>query len=471
MFVPFFQNDDLLPVNPKTKRLTADTIGGDYRGMAAGFLWTLAGCQVQRDGRNPATVTGDGVIERIELIRMLINPDMVDELAGMLVDVGFWHGPGHSCDRCPPVQPGTWYFHDWRDMKYSPGQTVALNEAKRKELQTREIVAAVWARDCTDPSNPYLANCRYCGNPVKRKDTVSSRRPELDHVDPTKVIGPRNIVVSCNTCNRQKGARTPEQAGMTLLPEPRPTTTSDAAPAGPASPRDDAGRPATGSSRRPTPPVRGEVPGPATPATAPDVTPSRALTGDELGHDRPAAPAVDQTEFGSLRWEFDEVNRARKRLEITTAAPPPDQTSTSRPHTADHAGRAVTGGRAPGQGQGQGDGLGKGTGDSSGSPRPPTPGESRSQSRRRRRRGGKSRSRGGSRSLVSDPPTETPESNLPTPAANPHDAGAAPDDVLIVEGHGSPYFGWRGPPSELGSENYCPTHHLPQPCWKCARER
>lgn len=55
--------------------------------------------------------------------------------------------------------------------------------------------------------------CRYCGETVNR--------PQLDHVTPESRGGPtslNNLVVSCKRCNSAKGPRTPDEAGMALLP-------------------------------------------------------------------------------------------------------------------------------------------------------------------------------------------------------------------------------------------------------------
>lgn len=434
----------------------SSAIAGDYRGLAADALWHLSGCYAQREGT-------DGVVPRIEAIRVVLNPAMVDELAALLVEVGLWHAPGHDCPRCPAVAPDTWLFHDWAHMKYTPGATVKLKRAKSAELQDKVLVEQVWARDCIDPARPMLGRCRYCGNEVRRKDNRSEdRRPEMDHVDPTKAAGVRNVVLSCRACNRQKGARTPEQAGMTLLPPPRPSaedieTRSGAGPATPGA----AGH-TTGSSR-PSPAAPAAVAsGPADDllSTLCDPTPQRASTGDEQRpQQRPAAPDVDQPEASTV------THQTR-----TATGPPAD-------HGPDHAryqrDSAVPGARAPGQGQGQGPGEGKGRGVPSGSPPPRADGESRSQARRRRRRG--RRGRGGSTAGVDHRSPENPE-NIPDfipPTAltsgNPMDAGAAPE-VLLTEGHGSPWFGWRGPPSTV-DDNHCLDHHLPQPCWKCADER
>lgn len=60
--------------------------------------------------------------------------------------------------------------------------------------------------------------CQYCGERFARNDL------NLDHVVPRSQGGGstwENVVCSCFECNRVKGGRTPEQAGMRLLRLPR----------------------------------------------------------------------------------------------------------------------------------------------------------------------------------------------------------------------------------------------------------
>jgi 5-methylcytosine-specific restriction endonuclease McrA len=60
--------------------------------------------------------------------------------------------------------------------------------------------------------------CQYCGIQFPRAEL------NLDHVIPRSRGGTstwENIVCSCHTCNRKKGGRTPLQAGMRLLRQPR----------------------------------------------------------------------------------------------------------------------------------------------------------------------------------------------------------------------------------------------------------
>ena len=60
--------------------------------------------------------------------------------------------------------------------------------------------------------------CQYCGVHFSAADLT------FDHVVPVALGGRKdweNIVTCCITCNRRKGGRTPEQAGMHLIRHPR----------------------------------------------------------------------------------------------------------------------------------------------------------------------------------------------------------------------------------------------------------
>lgn len=65
--------------------------------------------------------------------------------------------------------------------------------------------------------------CQYCGKKKKRAEL------NLDHVVPRAQGGKTswtNVVCSCIPCNLDKGGRTPEEANMRLLAEPRRPTWS-----------------------------------------------------------------------------------------------------------------------------------------------------------------------------------------------------------------------------------------------------
>jgi 5-methylcytosine-specific restriction endonuclease McrA len=56
--------------------------------------------------------------------------------------------------------------------------------------------------------------CRYCGRPLSRDEVT------MDHVRAYSRKGrwtERNLVTACGACNRKKGNRTPDEAGMPLL--------------------------------------------------------------------------------------------------------------------------------------------------------------------------------------------------------------------------------------------------------------
>lgn len=83
--------------------------------------------------------------------------------------------------------------------------------------QTRDTVpftrANIYARDGY--------GCQYCGETFRAQDLT------FDHVVPASKGGTRgweNIATACVECNARKGPRTPEEAGMRLLRQPRKPT-------------------------------------------------------------------------------------------------------------------------------------------------------------------------------------------------------------------------------------------------------
>ncbi|MCR6706593.1 MAG: hypothetical protein NVV66_18525 [Cellulomonas sp.] len=337
--MPFFQVDDHLHVNRKVRALTGRMLAGDDRGLAALGVWTLAGSMSQDVGT-------DGLVSLQSLMSLIFDRSAALELAHVLVDAGLWHAPDHECDRCDPVpaidpvsgvaQP-CWRFHDWWDLRYDRADVQRTTRAKRRELQDPTIVNSVWLRDCIDPLDPTLKNqadCRYCGRRVKRADRSSkdeNAKPALDHVDPTKAKGVRNLVVACGGCNRTKGRRTPADAGMTLLPAPRALTPAQEA--------------AAAAERSPSTPLAAE----RSPA------PSKPRGGRP---ERPPARPEHSSEHSSKH----------------SSKQPPIVSSGAR--------AGARPGTRPGQGQGQGEGLGEG-------PASGSPAGSRSGRRRRRGRGGR----------------------------------------------------------------------------------
>lgn len=193
--MPFFQVDDQLHANHKTQAL----VDMGQVGVAALGLWTLAGSQSQSqvaDGLDGVVLPGAW--------RLLGDKRLFNRLAQLLVDVGLW-------EFRPDGEDG-WLFHDWFDIGYAPKAKVQLNRKRTKEMKNPDIINAVRARDGD--------HCRYCSRKVDWNDRKSDKGGTYDHVVPGMAKGVTNLVVACYGCNRKKGQRTPEQAGMKLLPPP-----------------------------------------------------------------------------------------------------------------------------------------------------------------------------------------------------------------------------------------------------------
>jgi len=76
--------------------------------------------------------------------------------------------------------------------------------------------------------------CQYCGRrvPLSESEEPDAKRRgyTLDHVVPVCQGGKAawdNLVVACVPCNKEKGGRTPEQAGMRLLRKPKAPMPND----------------------------------------------------------------------------------------------------------------------------------------------------------------------------------------------------------------------------------------------------
>ncbi len=91
-----------------------------------------------------------------------------------------------------------------------PSVVRLLRYVKRRYIDVRFSRQNIYARD--------HYTCQYCGKQLPHSQL------SLDHVIP-KVMGGKttweNIVTCCLPCNRKKGGRTPEQAGMKLLNHPK----------------------------------------------------------------------------------------------------------------------------------------------------------------------------------------------------------------------------------------------------------
>jgi hypothetical protein len=100
---------------------------------------------------------------------------------------------------------GLWHMVSREEMERS---RAARRRAPGKDVQLRVVL-----RDGDQ--------CRYCAVPVNPNDHKSGRGRQYDHVDPDGPGDVDNVVIACKDCNGKKSGRTPTEAGMALLLEPR----------------------------------------------------------------------------------------------------------------------------------------------------------------------------------------------------------------------------------------------------------
>lgn len=199
---------DGLPFDPKvlllgrTKAEINEAIGMAIR------LW--AWCAQQRtDGFVPGSVVD--AVGTPAALKRLVRPTFDRR--------PFLHrrGLGEEC-RC--IKSRAWpdgadfLVHDFLDRNPSREEN-DVRRAKSRELKDKTLKAVVRARDGD--------RCRYSGcggQEVNWADHRSARGGTLDHVDPNLANGAENLVVSCRGCNAAKKDRTPQQAGLRLLPLP-----------------------------------------------------------------------------------------------------------------------------------------------------------------------------------------------------------------------------------------------------------
>jgi 5-methylcytosine-specific restriction endonuclease McrA len=212
----WYREDDKMHKNPKWVRITA--LADDRFPRSSDKARALA-----KDAKLLQNVAGnwgagnncDGIITRAAVHQIAAEASMTfDEVinaAAVLTAAGFWivltkkrGGPG-------------WEINDW--LEYQPSRQQVERKATidklRKDLnrtaEGKRVAASVRRRDgdC----------CRYCNEPVSWTDRRSAHAGTYDHVDPALLQNTvENVVVSCRHCNIVKGDRTPDDAGMPLLP-------------------------------------------------------------------------------------------------------------------------------------------------------------------------------------------------------------------------------------------------------------
>ncbi len=121
----------------------------------------------------------------------------------------------------------TFDFRDWSELSAAGCEAVGLVEGLIRIPRVILLVTfdRVPRREVRfSRHNIFLRDggvCQYCGKRKPRSEL------NLDHVVPRAAGGVtswENVVCACLDCNRRKGGRTPEQAGMRLMRRPRRPT-------------------------------------------------------------------------------------------------------------------------------------------------------------------------------------------------------------------------------------------------------
>jgi 5-methylcytosine-specific restriction endonuclease McrA len=143
-------------------------------------------------------------------------------------------------ERARFIDPDTYILHTMEEWMELPKIGVRINDDGVEEMVTYPVVHTV-KREIRLPRIMILNDydevpdfelnlntknialrdhycCQYCGKKLRADDVT------LDHVLPQSRGGPdtwENLVTSCKKCNLKKANRTPKEAGMTLLSQPR----------------------------------------------------------------------------------------------------------------------------------------------------------------------------------------------------------------------------------------------------------
>lgn len=114
--MPWVRFDDRYPSNRKVGRLS----DAAFRLDASAICWC-----------SENTTDGRIASDELGLIPHIKRPKPA---AAELVRVGRWHGPGHDCPRCPPIEDG-WIIHDFLD--YNPSAEKVKNDREAKAERQR----------------------------------------------------------------------------------------------------------------------------------------------------------------------------------------------------------------------------------------------------------------------------------------------------------------------------------------------
>lgn len=213
--------DDEITENPKFDMLSS---------WEPDLLWHKCGPRASRGKTRgivyPAMLMRGGAAAHIASKAKILKA------AKELVTVELWHDE-HTVKQCTPcmqilvlmdlpdgkLPEGAYLYHGWKRCNpwkdHEDDDIAKFKESRARQLKNMvELKGRVFARD--------RGRCRYCRVQVTTipNDQKSKTRRVYDHVDPLGDNTYENLVIACGRCNGIKKDRTPDDAGMTLLPPP-----------------------------------------------------------------------------------------------------------------------------------------------------------------------------------------------------------------------------------------------------------
>jgi HNH endonuclease len=118
-------------------------------------------------------------------------------------------------------------WDEWQEGDFTVGERMRLIRGDDGTLRTPGAARTANWRLRNQVFERDQFTCRYCGVADYERDWLVA-----DHVIPSPAGATtlENLVTACRPCNKRKGGRTPEEAGMPLLPVPTGDPSRDTSP-------------------------------------------------------------------------------------------------------------------------------------------------------------------------------------------------------------------------------------------------
>ena len=181
------------------------------QGYSLAQLAAFLGCLCLADSQ-----TRRGRFRDLPVLRALLGP--AARHVPFLLERGDLLVQGRSIyvDGWDEWQEGDWTVADRMGrVRSKRGEAITPKSPGAQRTANWRIRKAVFERD--------EFTCRYCGIADYEREWLV-----LDHIEPKGPTTPENLATCCRPCNKKKGNKTPDAAGMPLRPVTRVAIISDA---------------------------------------------------------------------------------------------------------------------------------------------------------------------------------------------------------------------------------------------------